>query len=568
MEFLAVGVAGLLAIAWAASVGPRLRIASPLILVVLGIAISVLPVTPEIEVDPEWILAGVLPPLLYAAAVAMPAMDFRRDFRAISGMSVALVAVSAVALGFLFHALIPGLPLAAGIALGAIVSPTDAVATSIVRRVGVAPRITAVLQGESLLNDATALALLRSAVAVSVLAGVTTTAGDVVGDFARSVVIAVAVGWLVGWLNLRVRARVSDPGVNTVISFAVPFVASIPVELLDASGLVAAVVAGLVTGHGAPRWLSPGHRASDVQTWRVVELVLEGAIFLLMGLELSAILNQVQGSSGGVGLAVGVGLLGLLAALVVRAGYVALLVRLLNRHGRRSGDLRVWLERKEQEVAAMVAGADDGETPRRLGAVRRRIARKRHDLDYYDAAPLGWREGGVLTWAGMRGVVTLVAAQTLPTTVPNRHLLVLIAFVVAATSLLVQGGTLAMVVRWLRPAMPDPGEVAAERTRLADHLLRASVAELAEAPDGEVPARVREKLARLVTPGAGAGAGGEPGAGADAGAGAAATAGVTTRAAAREAPTRVQARRARARTWRWVGGRRRTSLRSERCASG
>src|SRR5262245_1008037 len=128
----------------------RLAIAAPLLLVVVGIAASWLPFIPDIEIEPEWILAGVLPPLLYSAAGSMPVMDFRRDFSAIGGLSVILVVVSSVVLGVFFAWVVPGLDLGWGIALGAIISPTDAVATTIVKHVGVSPRVVAILEGESL----------------------------------------------------------------------------------------------------------------------------------------------------------------------------------------------------------------------------------------------------------------------------------------------------------------------------------------------------------------------------------------------------------------------------------
>ncbi|WP_203230678.1 cation:proton antiporter domain-containing protein, partial [Agromyces humi] len=232
MELLIVAVLGLLGIAAATAIGPKLGFSAPLVLVVVGILVSFLPFVPDIEVDPEWIIAGVLPPLLYSASVSMPSMEFRREFGAISGLSVALVVVSSVALGFLFWWLVPGVTLAAGIALGAIVSPTDAVATSIVKRVGVTPRVVTVLEGESLLNDATALVLLRSAIAAT---AATVTFWDIVGDFAFAVAVAVVIGWLVGRANLWVRSRVTDATVNTVISFTVPFLASVPSEALGAS---------------------------------------------------------------------------------------------------------------------------------------------------------------------------------------------------------------------------------------------------------------------------------------------------------------------------------------------
>ncbi len=454
VEVLIVAVAGLLAVAGAAAIAPRLRIAAPLILVVLGIGISVLPFVPDIEIDPEWILAGVLPPLLYSAAVAMPAMNFRREFTAIRGLAVALVVLSAVVLGVFFSWAIPGLDIWWGIALGAIVSPTDAVATSIVRRVGVSGRVSSVLAGESLLNDATALVLLRSAIAGTVA---TMTMRHIAFDFVYAVAVALFFGAIVGRVNLWIRSKVADSTVNTLISFAVPFLASIPAELLDASGLVAAVVAGLVTGHGAPRVLPPRHRQSDTQNWHTVELVLEGAIFLLMGLELSAIVGDVREAHTGLGTAAAVAAGALVLVLLVRAAYVAPLLAGLARGARR---------RKER-----VGCSPD--------VHRRSLA----DVDYFLAAPLGWRDGAVLVWAGMRGAVTLAAAQTLPSDTPDRSLLVLVAFLVAAASLLVQGGTLGAFVRWIRPTEPeaDPSRAAA----LTDLLIEVRDDVLAATPPEE-----------------------------------------------------------------------------------
>ncbi len=469
MEILIVGVAALLVIAAATALGPKLRIASPLILVVLGIAVSFTPILPEFEVDPEWILAGVLPPLLYSAAVSMPAMNFRRELNAIGGLSIVLVVISAVVLGFFFSWAIPGLGLWWGIALGAIVSPTDAVATSIVKRLGVGGRVVSVLEGESLLNDATALVLLRSAIAATAAA---VSFWGVVGQFAYAVAVAIALGAVVGLVNLWVRSRVTDSTVNTAISFAVPFLASIPAELLGASGLVAAVVAGLITGHGGARRLPPQHRASDAQNWRTVELVLEGAIFLVMGLELAALVDDVERAHEGVHSAIVVALGALLLTILIRAAFIAPLLGYLRRRRLRRERMKPRVEELNERLGASGEAVDwpfrqGGRlTTERLHQTRVRMRRLLADFDYYLAAPLGWREGGVLVWAGMRGAVTLAAAQTLPADTPNRSLLVLVAFIVAAASLLVQGGSLGFVVKRLRPAGPDPEAQRMERAEL------------------------------------------------------------------------------------------------------
>lgn len=492
MELLVIAVLALLAIAGAAAIGPKLGVASPLLLVLVGIGVSLLPEVPPFEVDPEWIIAGVLPPLLYSAAVSMPTMEFRRDFTAISGLSVVLVLITSVLLGLLFTWLIPDLGLAMGIALGAILSPTDAVATSIVKRLGVSPRVSALLDGESLLNDASALVLLRAAIAG---AAASVALWGVLGTFVYSVAVAGVIGAIVGWLNLRLRARVSNPTVNTVISFTMPFIASIPAEQLGASGLVAAVVAGLITGRGAARFLSPQHRLSDVQTWRTVELVLEGAVFLVMGLQLSGIVDEVESAHEGVWAAVRIAAIAFVAAILIRAAYVAPLLAALGRRARRGGEFKQMLV---DRAAGPSPTASPGRSPRPSPAqserfrtmMRRRVA----DIDYYLDESLGWREGAIVVWAGMRGVVTLAAAQTLPADTPTRAMLVLIAFVVAVGSLLVQGGTLPWLVRWLLPVR-DPGDTVAERRELK-RVMRAAAFDELDGDDALDP-RLRATAERM-----------------------------------------------------------------------
>ena len=507
MEFLEVAVLGLLAIAAAQTIGGRLRLAAPLLLVLLGIGVSLLPFIPPIEIEPEWILAGVLPPLLYSASAAMPAMDFRRDFTAISGLSVVLVVVSSVLLGLFFSWVIPDLSLAWGIALGAIVSPTDAVATTIVKGLGVSPRAVAILQGESLLNDATALVILRAGIAGAAAA---VSLWTVFGQFVYAVVIAVVIGFVVGRVNLRVRARLRDPAVNTVVSFTVPFLASIPAELLGASGLVAAVVAGLVTGRGAARLLSPQHRLSDTQNWRAIEVVLEGAVFLVMGLELWTIVQGVRDEHPGFGLPIAVAAGALLLTVLIRTGYVALLLwgtRKRTSRGAeakpRISDLQARLDADEPfsftgEEMASSRRARDAKgrlrelSPARLEQLNIRLRRGMADIEYFLARPLGWREGAIVVWAGMRGAVTLAAAQTLPADTPNRSLLILIAFLVAAGSLLLQGGTISAVVGWVKPAGPNRVAEQEEHVRVMQLLQTTAAAVTGQTP--ESPTRPSQPL--------------------------------------------------------------------------
>jgi CPA1 family monovalent cation:H+ antiporter len=484
MDLLLAAVLALLAIAAATAFAPKLGVAAPLLLVLVGLGVGLLPIVPAFEVDPEWIIAGVLPPLLYSAAVSMPAMEFRRDFGAISGLSVVLVVVTSVLLGLLFAWLIPDLGIAAGIALGAIVSPTDAVATSIVKRLGVSPRVVAMLDGESLLNDASALVLLRSAIAGM---AATVSLWSVAGSFVYSVVLAAVIGVVIGWVNLRVRARVMNPTVNTVISFTMPFLASIPAEHFGASGLVAAVVAGLVTGRGAAKFLSPQHRLSDAQNWRTVELVLEGAVFLIMGLELTAIVDDVETAHSGAWHAAGLAAIALAATILIRAAYVAPLFAGLARRAKRAEGIREFIRTKQQTNPGAAIPVHPKASPAQADRMRSMFRRRVADIDYYLDERLGWREGTVVVWAGMRGVVTLAAAQTLPSDTPNRSLLVFIAFLVAIGSLLIQGGTLPWLVRWVMPAR-DPEDGAAERRELRHVLQSAAMTELSGSEDPAIRA--------------------------------------------------------------------------------
>ena len=478
-------ILAIVVIAVTTAIAPKLNIAGPLILVLVGIGVGLLPFVPAIHVDPELILVGVLPPLLYSAAVALPAIEFRRDFGPIAGLSVLLVVLSSAALAVFFMAAIPGLSPYIAIGLGAILSPTDAVATSIVKRLGISRRVVTMLEGESLLNDATALVLLRTMIAATALATAGVGAEDrvelgFVPAFLWGALLAVVVGGIVGYANLRVRALFSHSAANTAIGFVVPFVAYLPTEQLGGSGLVAAVVAGIVTGQGASRWFTPEQRLSDELNWRTIELVLEGAVFLLMGLELKDIVEEIQRDHDGIGTGIGLaaGALGII--LIVRAAYVAMLVWLQSRRARGKQRRRLQaLSTRLDDIASGEGppGARERRGQRRLAAMRTRIARAMSDLDYYQASPLGWKHGTVIVWAGMRGVVTLAAAQTLPEETTERALLVFVAFAVAVGSLMLQGFTLPWLVRMLRFEKADDDTLdRAEQASLDDELKTAAIA--------------------------------------------------------------------------------------------
>jgi NhaP-type Na+/H+ or K+/H+ antiporter len=453
MEFEVVAIIGVLLVVTASTLAPKIGVASPLLLVALGFGLTMLPMVESVAIPPELILGGILPPLLYAAAVDTPVMEFRRDLPTISVFSVVLVALTAVVVGLVAVAIVPEMPLGVGIALGAVISPTDAVATSIVRKAGVSKRIVTILQGESLLNDASALVLLRAAVA-SIGIGVSLL--DVAGQFVWAVVGALGIGGLVGWLNLVVRGRIQQVSANVALSLIIPFAAYLPAEEVGASGLVAAVVAGLVTGYGTPARMGAQVRIAERSVWKTIELILESAVFLLVGLELPAL----AADTGESGLLLPAALAVLLGGLVVvlRVGMVSWSVWQLARRHQRA-------EAGRERILHIQAKLDAGAVPReefpkaqgpiprqgsprepagrdRLSQWQRMLDRRRADLDYLAAERLGLPEGSILVWAGMRGAITIAAAQTLPAEVPYRSLVILVATMVAVGTLIIQGLTL------------------------------------------------------------------------------------------------------------------------------
>jgi CPA1 family monovalent cation:H+ antiporter len=442
MDLTILGVLALTVIVAASVLAPKVGVAAPLVLVVAGVLLALVPGVPRIEPEPELILAGVLPPLLYAASVNMPAMDFRRDLKSIGWLSIVVVVSSALAIGWVVDVFVPGLGFAQGVALGAIVSPTDAVATSIVKRTGVAPRLVTVLEGESMINDASALVLLRSAVAATGAVSVL----DVSIDFVVAIAVAAVVGLVVGAISVAVRARLHDATVNTAISFAVPFIAYAPAEHLGASGLVAVVTTGLVTGYWGPSVLRAQDRLAEAVNWRTIAFLLESGVFLLMGLELGPMLDDFRAEDGDVGRLVVLSAICLGILLLVRGLYVVGLLWSLLQDRK---DVHRWEPRLNRVRDYLASDESSSLSDRRLQRIHLMVARREADTRFYEDEKLDRRAGAILVWAGMRGSVTLAAAQTLPTGFEQRELLILVAFTVAVTSLLVQGGTLAWVVRRL-----------------------------------------------------------------------------------------------------------------------
>ena len=392
-----------------AGLSSRFGKSAPLLLTLLGIVASFVPGVPAYELDPELVLVGILPPLLYTTAIRTPFVAIRRHRWAIGMMAIGLVLTTAAAVAVAARMVLPQLSWPAAIALGAVVAPPDAVAaTAVARRIGLPRTMIDLLEGESLLNDATALVTLRTAVAA--IAGGVTVVG-MTGDFVRAVVVGIGVGWLLAVIVTPIRRRLSDPVLDTSMSLLVPYVAYLPAEELKGSGVLAVVVAGLMLGHRSPDIQSASSRATERTLFRTIQFLLESTVFLLIGLQLRRLLEAAHVSPLPNG------------HILVFCVVVCLTVLLVR---------PLWMF----PVAYL---------PRLMPA------------RYKVQAMPTWRGVTVVSWAGMRGVVTLAAAFGLPET-EVRPTLVIAAFSVVAVTLLLQGATLPALVRALGVRGPDPAQ--------------------------------------------------------------------------------------------------------------
>jgi CPA1 family monovalent cation:H+ antiporter len=435
------------AVAVVAAAARRLGLNAPLVLVVAGLLASFVPGMPEYRLDPEVVLLGFLPPLLYAAAIRTSLVDFRANRQAIGILAVGAVIFTAVFVGAVATATIPGLSLAAGLALGAVVAPPDAVAaTAIARRVGMPRRIVSILEGESLVNDATALVSLRTAVA-AITAATAVTVWSVSKDFALAAGGGVLVGILMALVLGAARKRVQDPVLDTTLSLVAPFLAYLPAEAIHASGVLAVVVTGLLLGHKAPVLQSAASRLSEQTNWRTVQFVLENAVFLLIGLQVAAIVRAARDDEFSTTRLIVICVVVLLATVLARV---------------------IW-----------VFGAT---AFYRFGPPRLR----RHAWE--------WSHAALVSWAGMRGVVTLAAAFILPEETPHRDVLVLAAFAVVGGTLLVHGTTLPWLVRRLGLPGPDPAEDALEEAALLSRATRAGLQRLEELRSEDIDPAIIDRL--------------------------------------------------------------------------
>ncbi len=437
VELVALVVAVLLVTAAAR----KLDWSAPLCLIAVGVVASYVPGIPEYELDPEVVLLGLLPPLLYATAIRTSLIDFRRNRGPILLLSVGLVIFTTAAVGVVAWLVIPGLPLAAGLAIGAVVAPPDAVAaTAVARKVGMPRKLTRLLEGESLFNDAAALVALRTAIAA--IAG-SVSLLQVGGDFLLAAGGGLVIGFAVGAIAAMIRTRLQDPVTDTALSLVVPFIAYIAAEAIHGSGVIAVVVAGLILGHKAPSMLSGRSRLASRLNWQTIQFLLENIVFLLIGLQVRRIMTEVGDS----------GLSALQLVVICLATLAATIVTRI-----------IWM-----------AG---------IGLARRMF--RRH------AWP--WRYSAVIAWAGMRGVVTLAAAFVLPADTPQRAVLVLVAFVVVAGTLLLHGTTLPVLVRRLKLPPPDAGEDALQEAAVLHDMTRAAIDELEKIRTPEDPEDIVERL--------------------------------------------------------------------------
>ena len=423
------------------------------LLTLAGIAFSLLP-GGDVELDPHLVLTLVIPPLIYSTALDASLLGIRRNLRTVVSLSVALVLATALAVGVGFELFVAGATLAAGIALGAAVAPPDPVAAlAVARRMGLPPRLITLIQGEGLLNDATALTILTVAVAAATSGNFSPWAA--VGQFLLASAGGVAVGLLVATVVRWIRRWLTDPLSLNAVSLATPFAAYLLGETLHVSGVLAVVIAGLIIGHDSSRTVSGAGRLQMSAVWRLIAFVLEGLTFLLIGEQLPAVVRGLNAYDTST----------IVIASVVSVGVVLLLRPL-------------WLVLTQllpRPLHTRLGGAESGDDEEEEPAARRIHAVER----------LTGRELLVLSWAGTRGVITLAAIFTLPLSTPSgqpfpdRSLLQFCAFLVVFVTLVGQGLTFAPLVRALG-LRANAADQARLRNRARQTAVQAGLDRLAE----------------------------------------------------------------------------------------
>jgi Na+/H+ antiporter len=409
----------LLAVAVLAMLARKLHIPYPILFVIGGLLLGWIPGLPKVRLDPELVFLFFLPPLLFPAALFTSWRDFRANLRPISLLAIGLVLFTTVAVAYLAHYFMR-LPLAAGFVLGAIISPPDAIAaTAIAERLKVPRRIVTILEGESLVNDATALVAYGFAV-LAVKTGSFSLA-PAVGQFFFVGIGGILTGLAVGWLAQQFHKRVDDAPIEITVSLLTPFFAYLVAEQLAVSGVLAVVTAGLYLGRRMPELLTFKTRLQGGPVWEMVEFLLNGFVFILIGLQLPEVLHALCGHDIPIHRLVWYALFISLAVILIRILWVfpaAYLPRLL------------------------------------FKSIR--------DRDPYPS----WRHVTIIGWTGMRGVVSLAAALAIPLTIqsgdpfPSRDLILFLTFIVILATLVVQGLSLPLLIRWL--GVKDDGSMEKE----------------------------------------------------------------------------------------------------------
>jgi Na+/H+ antiporter len=377
-----------------------MNIPYPIVLVVGGLALGFLPGIPDVELEPELVLVIFLPPLLYSAAFFANLHDLRRDLRAISLLAIGLVLATMCTVAVVAHALVDGMSWGVAFALGAIVAPTDPVAaTTIARRLAVPRRLVSIIEGESLVNDGTALVCYRVAVAAAV--GGTFSILDAGLEFVGGAAGGIAIGLAVGWVISEIRRRIDDIPVEVTISLLSGYAGYVPAEAAHCSGVLAAVTVGIVLGWRAPQISTASMRLTGYAIWEILVFLLNALLFVLIGLQLPLILDGLSGEPAGTLLLQGAAVSA--AVILTRIAWVNTLPYVIRA-----------LDRRPEQRA------------------RRQ----------------GWRFRMIGAWAGMRGSVSLAAALALPLDFPQRDIVLFLTFSVIFVTLVLQGLTLPKVIRW------------------------------------------------------------------------------------------------------------------------
>jgi CPA1 family monovalent cation:H+ antiporter len=426
-------VALLAAAAALLSAAELIRVPYPILLVLGGLALGFVPGVPRIELPPDLVLVAVLPPLLYGTAFFTSLRDLRANVRPITLLAIGLVLTTMLLVAVVAHALIPGLSWPVAFVLGAIVSPTDpTAATAIAERLGLPRRLVALIEGESLVNDGTALVAYRYAVAAVVTGSFSLPSAS--GRFVLGVAGGIAVGLGVGFLIRQARRRLDNPPVEITISVLSGYFAYLPAQAAGVSGILAAVTTGIYMGWHTPELTSAQTRLQGTAVWEILFFLLNGLLFALVGLQLPVILDALSGRSA----ATLVGYGAVVAAAVVAARFLWILpANYLPRLLRRSA-----------------------------------------------AEPSPWKAGTILAWSGMRGAVSLAAALALPLTTdpgaafPNRELVIFLTFSVILGTLVVQGLTLPALIRVL--GLEDDGLAEKEEAKARVHAAEAALVRLDE----------------------------------------------------------------------------------------